>query len=56
MAATLWVVRGIEAEDGLDGLLPGGAVASRVDQTHIKSHMLTVVGCERLADRRLVEK
>ena len=56
MAATLGVVRGIEAEDGLDGFLPGGAVAGRVDQTHVESHVLTVVGREHMADRRLVEE
>jgi hypothetical protein len=40
MTATLGS-RGIEAEDSLDGF---GAVARRVDQTHVERHMLTVVG------------
>ena len=56
MTAALRIVRGIKAENDLDGLLPVGAVAGRVEQTQIERHVLTVISRERRALRRFIEK
>lgn len=56
VAAALGIVRGIEAEENPDGLLPRGAIARRIEQTQIESHVLTIIVRERLADWRLVEE
>lgn len=56
MARAVRLALGIEAEQDRDGLAPVGAVGRRVEQAHVELHVLTVIGRERRALRRFIEK
>lgn len=55
-AASLGIAAGVEPKQDLDCFPPIGPVALRIQEPQIELHVLTVIRCERVAERRFVQK
>ncbi|MBK9268097.1 MAG: hypothetical protein IPM67_05380 [Sphingomonadales bacterium] len=55
-AATRWVMFRVEVKQDLHGFAPVGVIAFSIQEPQIEGHMLTIIGRERLALRRFLQK